>query len=324
VNMREMRRDTPNAEAKLAQELVNLARETWLAHQGAKAVELARGIVDRYWGVEGSRATRLVADAFLVYLRAVAEQVKTTEQVDLVLEQYDILTARCLKVGEIALAIECLRSKVLPSQLWGDYSSAYTAASRAITLTQEHSDALVDENGELNGEVMEYLRANLEDRCAVPNKALFAGAVEDMVGFEFEHRQEDSFYTCQNAAVWLVERELPWNAVSVTHATFERFPEREKEVREWFVGNISPDCVDDIDTGWLGGHSQIFSWRLPKLNHEHCLSLLGRLSQNASSDEEETLKELTYLMVRSIFANCAEPGPEAAKRARLGQAGRSG
>jgi|SRR5581483_1174681 len=299
--MKHTGRDTPNAEAKLAQALVTQARESWLADKGAKAVELARGIVDRYWGVEGSRATRLVADAFLVYLRAVAEQVKTAEQVDLVLEQYDILTARCLKAGQIALAIECLRSKVLPSQLWGDYSAAYTAASRAIMLTQEHRDALAGENGELRaeGKIIEDLRANLEDRCAVPNKALFVGAVEDLIGFEFEHRQEDSFCTCQNAADWLLERELEWNAVGLTQATFDQFPEREKETREWFVGNISPNCFDDIDAGWICGQSQIFSWRLPRLNHEDCLRLLGRLSQNASSEEGETLKELTYATVRS-------------------------
>jgi len=219
MDMKHTGRDTPNAEAKLAQQLVTQARESWLAHKGAKAVELARDIVDRYWGVEGSRATRLVADAFLVYLRAVAEQVKTAEQVDLVLEQYDILTTRCLKAGQIALAIECLRSKVLPSQLWGDYSAAYAAASRAIILAQEQRDALVGENCELraDGEFIEDLRANLEDRCAVPNKALFVGAVEDLVGFELEHRQEDSFWTCQNAANWLLERELGQRFLSSNH-----------------------------------------------------------------------------------------------------------
>jgi hypothetical protein len=141
-------RDTPVAEAKLAQELVGQARQNWFANKNDKAAELARDIVDRYWGVEGSRATRLVADAYSVYLDAVAEQVKTVEQAHLVLEQYDMLTARCLKAGLIPPAIKCLRSKVLRSHLWGERSAIYAAATRAILLVQEHRDALTDENGE--------------------------------------------------------------------------------------------------------------------------------------------------------------------------------
>src|SRR6185312_2732647 len=111
---------------------------------------------------------------------------------------------------------------------------------------QEQRDALVGENCELraDGEFIEDLRANLEDRCAVPNKALFVGAVEDLVGFELEHRQEDSFWTCQNVANWLLERELEWNAVGIIRATVDQFPEREKETREWFVENVPPDCFD--------------------------------------------------------------------------------
>jgi hypothetical protein len=68
--MRHQPRDTPIPEAELARVLILEAQENWFA-KPEKAVELARAIVNRYWGVEGSRATRLVADAYAVYLHAV-------------------------------------------------------------------------------------------------------------------------------------------------------------------------------------------------------------------------------------------------------------
>lgn len=69
--MRHQSRDTPIPEAELARNLIAQARENWFAKKPEKAVEQARAIVDRYWGVEGWRATKLVADAYSVYLHAV-------------------------------------------------------------------------------------------------------------------------------------------------------------------------------------------------------------------------------------------------------------
>jgi hypothetical protein len=296
-------RDTPIPETELARELIGQARENWLAKKPEKAVELARGIVDRYWGVDGTRATRLVADAYSVYLHAVMDRVKTVEQVRLVLEQYDILIARCLKAGEIKAALNSLRSKKLTSLLWKDYSAGYAAATGAVLLVQEHRDALTEETGEpiTQSAIIENLREELEDRCAISDKPLFVGAVEDLVGFELEHRQDDSFYTCRNATDWLFEQGLQGLAVSLIMVILDRFPERKDEICECFFGNISRNYFEDIDKYWLEGQSQIFSWRLPKVKYEDCVKLLGRLSQNASSEEEEILRELTYSAVRAAF-----------------------
>lgn len=266
-------------------------------------MELARDIVNRYWGVEGSRATRLVADAYAVYLRAVMDRVKTIEQARLVLEQYDILTTRCLKAGQIEAAINCLRSKKLVSRLWKDYSAGYDAATRAVLLVQKHRDALTDENGEpiTEAEIIGSLRADLKYRCAVSDGPLFVGAVEDLVGFELKNRQDGSFYVCRNAAEWLFEQGLQGLAVGLTMVILDQFPEEKGEMRECFFGNISRDYFEDIDKTWLGGQSQIFSWRLPKVDYEDCIKLLGQLSENASREEEETLKELIYSAVASRF-----------------------
>jgi hypothetical protein len=109
---------------------------------------------------------------------AVMDRVKTVEQARLVLEQYDILTARCLKAGQIKAAINCLRSKKLVSHLWKDYSAGYDAATLVVLLVQKHRDALTDENGGpiTEAEIIESLRAELEDRCAVSDRPLFVGA----------------------------------------------------------------------------------------------------------------------------------------------------
>jgi hypothetical protein len=119
---------------------------------------------------------------------------------------------------------------VLRGHLWGDCSAIYAAATRAILLVQEHRDALTDENGEqiTEAEIIEDLRENLEGRCAASDKSLFVGAVEDLVGFEFEHRQDDSFHTCQNAADWLLEQELQGHTVSLIQVILVQFPERKK------------------------------------------------------------------------------------------------
>jgi hypothetical protein len=275
--MKHQPRDVPIAEAKLARDLIGQARANWFAKKNEKAVELASGIVDRYWGIEGSRATRLVADAYSVYLNAV--EVKNVEQADLVLEQYDILAARCLKAGQIAHAIKCLRSKRLRSHLWGDYSAAYDAATRAVLLVQEHRNVLTDENDApiAEAEIIEGLREDLEERCAVSDKPLFVGAVEDLVGFELEHRQDDSFYTCQKAADWLFEQGLQGPAVSLTKVILDQFPEGVNEMRECFLAAISKDYFENIDEDWMCGQSQIFSWRLPRVNYDDCIGLLGRL-----------------------------------------------
>jgi hypothetical protein len=232
------------------------------------------------------------------------DRIKTVEQACLILEQYDILTARCLKAGHIDDAINCLRSKKLVSQLWKDFSAAYDAATCAVLLIQKHRDVLTDENSEAitEAEIIERLRSELEDRCAVSDKPLFVGAVEDLVGFELEHRQVDSFYVCLTTAEWLFERGLQGLAVGLTMLILDHFPEQKDEMRECFFGNISRDCFDDIDKTWFGGQSQIFSWRLPKMNYADCIKLLSQLSQNASREEEETLKDLGFRLIKSTAA----------------------
>lgn len=73
------------------------------------------------------------------------------------------------------------------------------------------------------------------------------GAVEDLVGFELEHRQDDSFYACRNAAEWLFEQGLQGPAVGLTMVILDQFPEWIGEMRECFIGNISQGYFENID-----------------------------------------------------------------------------
>src|SRR5215472_17230071 len=198
--------DVPRGEAKLAQVLIDQAREAWFGEKDEKAAELARSIVDRYWGVDGRIATSLVTDAYLVYLGAVRQKVKTADDVHLFFEQYDVLAARGLKAGQITLAIDCLRRKKFTSCLRRYYLAAYEAASQAVILVQQSRDSLVDANGSPmdDEQIIEDLRADLQDRIAVPDKAFFMGAIEDWVGFELKRREYDSFHIYGQAVHWLL------------------------------------------------------------------------------------------------------------------------
>jgi transposase len=74
-----------------------------------------------------------------------------------------------------------------------------------------------------------------------------------------------------------------------------------------------------MPVAWISGKSQIFSWRLPRISSEGCVELLGRLSQNASNESEQTLRNLIYSAVQARMAKKYSGGKQPVRKLKRAQ-----